>query len=240
VTTTVPRDMTFADRLAAVRDRIAAAAPDPSVVRLVAVTKGFGADVVRAALDAGLVDIGESYVQELVAKATEIEHELELDAGGQPTTSRPWPRWHAIGRLQRNKVRKAAPFVTLWHSVDRLSLGAEIARHAPGAAVLVQVNTSGEEAKGGCPPTMAPGLVDGLVELGLDVRGVMTIAPAGPPDAARPAFAAARELRDRLGLRELSMGMTDDLEVALRKGATLVRVGTGLFGPRPDRGGARH
>jgi PLP dependent protein len=224
----VPGDATFADRLAAVRERIVAAAPDPAAVRLVAVTKGFGVDAVRTALDAGVVDIGESYVQELVAKAAELEGDAVP------------PRWHFVGRLQRNKVRKAAPFVALWHSVDRVDLGAEIARRAPGAAVLVQVNTSGEAAKAGCAPRDAARLVDDLVALGLDVAGVMTIAPAGPPEAARTAFAAARALRDRLGLRELSMGMSGDLEVALREGATLVRVGTDLFGPRPDRDGARH
>jgi hypothetical protein len=223
-------------RLEAVRGRIAAAAPDPAAVRLVAVTKGFGVDTVRAALDAGLADIGESYVQELVAKAVELDAEIE---DGAAPLERPHPRWHAIGRLQRNKVRKAAPFVTLWHSVDRLSLGAEIARHAPGAAVLAQVNASGEEQKGGCPPAMTAGLVDGLRDLGLDVRGIMTIAPYGPPEAARSAFRTARTLRDRLGLTELSMGMSGDLEVALQEGATLVRVGSGLFGPRPLQGGVR-
>jgi pyridoxal phosphate enzyme (YggS family) len=228
-----PRTGTLADRIAAVRERIASAAPDPDRVRLVAVTKGFGADVVRAALEHGLVDLGENYVQEMVAKATEIEPDVA-------TGALPRPRWHAIGRLQRNKVRKAAPHVTLWHSVDRLALGAEIARCAPGAAVLVQVNTSGEESKAGCPPSQAPELVDQLVDLGLDVRGLMTMAPVGPPEVVRPVMRAARELRDRLGLSELSMGMTDDLEVALREGATIVRVGRGLFGPRPDRGGARH
>lgn len=232
-------DLTLADRLAAVRERIAGAAPEPSAVRLVAVTKGFGADVVRAALDAGLVDLGESYVQELVAKAREIDAELDdAERAGRPAP-RPTPCWHAIGRLQRNKVRKAAPYVALWHSVDRLSLGAEIARQAPGAAVLVQVNASGEEQKGGCAPSMAPGLVDGLRDLGLDVRGVMAIAPYGPAEAARPAFRTARQVRDRLGLTELSMGMSADLEVALQEGATLVRVGTGLFGPRPSQGQAR-
>jgi len=228
-----PRTGTLADRIAAVRERIAAAAPDPDRVRLVAVTKGFGVDVVRAALEHGLVDLGENYVQELVAKATGIEPDVA--AGALPR-----PRWHAIGRLQRNKVRKAAPHVTLWHSIDRPALGAEIARWAPGAAVLVQVNTSGEQSKAGCPPSQAPELVDQLVDLGLDVRGLMTMAPIGPPEVVRPAMRAARELRDRLGLSELSMGMTDDLEVALREGATIVRVGRGLFGPRPDRDGARH
>lgn len=233
----MPCDPKLADRLAATRERIARAAPDPERVRLVAVTKGFGDDTVRAALDAGLVDLGESYVQELVAKAAAVERAVDESADPAGATL---PRWHAIGRLQRNKVRKAAPYVTLWHSVDRLTLGAEIARWAPGAAVLVQVNTSGEEAKGGCTPAMAPGLVEGLADLGLDVQGLMTIAPAGPVEAARPAFHAARALRDRLGLSELSMGMTGDLEVALAEGATIVRVGSGLFGPRPHGDEARH
>ena len=232
-------DLVLADRIAAVRERIDAAAPDPAAVRLVAVTKGFGVDVVRAALGEGLVDIGESYVQELVAKAGEIDAELDDADRAGAAVPHPAPRWHAIGRLQRNKVRKAAPFVTLWHSVDRLSLGVEIARQAPAATVLAQVNTSGEEQKGGCAPAMAAGLVDGLRDLGLDVRGIMTIAPNGPAEAARPAFRTARELRDRLGLSELSMGMSGDLEVALQEGATLVRVGTGLFGPRPSQGQVR-
>jgi pyridoxal phosphate enzyme (YggS family) len=222
----------LAERLGAVRARIAAAAPDPDAVRLVAVTKGFGVDTVRAAVDVGLVDVGESYVQELVAKAAALDDDVDAGLRAAPT-------WHAIGRLQRNKVRKAAPYVSLWHSVDRLSLGAEIARHAPGAAVLVQVNTSGEEQKGGCSPAMVAGLVNGLRDLDLDVRGIMTIAPLGPPETAGPVFRAARDLRDRLGLDELSMGMTGDLEVALREGATIVRVGSGLFGPRPSAGGAR-
>lgn len=227
MTTVVAPDL--AARVADVRARIRAASPDPDRVTLVAVTKGFGAGVVRDALAAGLADCGESYVQELVAKAAEL---AASGAGG--------PRWHAIGRLQRNKVRKAAPLVTLWHSVDRLELGAEIARWAPGAAVLVQVNTAGEAAKGGCAPAEAPALVEDLAARGLDVRGLMAMAPAGPPEGARPVFSAARDLRDRLGLAELSMGMTDDYEVALGEGATIVRVGRGLFGPRPVGGGARH
>jgi uncharacterized pyridoxal phosphate-containing UPF0001 family protein len=244
-------DPALVARLAAVRERIASTAPDPAAVTLVAVTKGFAADTVRAALDLGVRDIGESYVQELVAKAATLDADADaetaagteddVEASGPPgSAGRPAPRWHAIGRLQRNKVRKAAPFVTLWHSVDRLSLGAEIARCAPGAAVLAQVNTSGEASKAGCAPAMAAGLVEGLVDLGLDVRGLMTIAPAGPAEGARAAFHAARELRDRLGLTELSMGMSGDLEVALSEGATFVRVGSGLFGPRPGESVARH
>jgi PLP dependent protein len=216
-------------RVAAVRGRIAAAGADPRAVRLVAVTKGFDAGVVREALDAGLEDIGESYVQELVAKAATLG-EIAGDRG---------LRWHFVGRLQRNKVRKAAPLVSLWHSVDRLALGAEIARWAPGAAVLAQVNASAEASKAGCDPSMAPALVDGLVDLGLDVRGLMTIAAAGPAEGARPAFRAVRDLAERLGLAELSMGMSDDLEVAVQEGATMVRVGRDLFGPRPDQAGVR-
>jgi pyridoxal phosphate enzyme (YggS family) len=216
-------------RVAAVRDRITAAGGDPDAVRLVAVTKGFDAGVVRAALAAGIEDIGESYVQEMVAKADALD-----EAGTGPR-----PRWHFVGRLQRNKVRKAAGHVSLWHSVDRPALGAEIARFAPGAAVLVQVNASGEAAKAGCDPTAAPALVTALSDAGLDVRGLMTIAPLGPPERARPAFRAVRELAERLGLGELSMGMSDDLEVAIQEGATIVRLGRDLFGPRPDRAGVR-
>ena len=224
----------LARRLAAVRARIERAGGDPDRVTLVAVTKGFGVDTVRAALAAGLRDIGESYVQELEAKADA----LAADDGQAATVAA--PRWHLVGRLQRNKVRKAAPHVAWWHSVDRLSLGAEIARRAPGATVLAQVDATGEESKGGCPPALLPALVDGLRDLGLDVRGLMAIGPAGPPEDARPAFRLARALAEQQGLGELSMGMSGDLEVAVEEGATIVRVGTDLFGPRPDRARMRH
>ena len=140
--------------------------------------------------------------------------------------------WHCIGRLQRNKVRTIAPLVELWQSVDRLSLAAEIARHAPGAAVLVQVNVSGAEQQGGVAPTQAPAVVEGCRDLGLEVRGLMAIGANGPAEAARPGFRALRELADRLDLPERSMGMSADLEVAVQEGATLVRVGSALFGPR--------
>jgi PLP dependent protein len=223
-----PSDL--AGRLAAVRGRIERAGGDPERTTLVAVTKGFGADVVRSALDVGLRDLGESYVQELTDKVAKLAPE------GDGTR----PVWHFVGRLQRNKVRKAAPHVTLWHSVDRLSLGAEIARWAPGATALAQVNTTGEQTKGGCPPEALPELLDGLRGVGLDVRGLMTIGPPGPPEGARPAFKLLRELAAAHGLGELSMGMTGDLEVAVEEGATIVRVGTALFGPRPVGPGMRH
>ena len=214
------------DRVAAavdrVRDRIASAGGDLARVRLVAVTKGQPAAAVRAALAAGVADVGESYAQELVAKAAEVE----VDEA---------PRWHWIGRLQRNKVRLVAPLVHLWQSVDRLSLAGEVARHAPGAAVLVQVNVSGAEQQGGCTPAMVPAVVDGCRDLGLDVRGLMAIGPQGAPEVVRAAFRAVRDLADGLALDERSMGMSGDLEAAVAEGSTMVRVGTSLFGPRGGR-----
>lgn len=224
-------------RLDTVRERIVAAGGDPERIDLIAVTKGFGADAVRSALDHGLVDIGESYAQEMAAKVD------ELDAASPSSPSPPppvQPRWHFIGRLQSNKVRKIAPFVTLWQSVDRLSLGAEIAQRAPGAAVLAQVGLTGEESKGGCPEARLPALVDGLRDLGLDVRGLMTIGPLGPPEDARPVFRKLRQLAERYEVVDCSMGMSADLEVAVEEGTTMVRLGSALFGPRPRTAGVRH
>lgn len=207
-----------AARLAALRARIERAGGDPDAVTVVGVTKGFDASAVHVAVAAGLVDLGESYAQEMVEKVTV----LPAAAG---------VRWHWVGRLQRNKVRQVAAHVGLWHSVDRVELGAEIARRAPGAAVLVQVNTSGEGTKGGCEPGETAGLVADLRAEGLDVRGLMTVALRGPEGAAT-CFRTLRSLADDLGLPERSMGMSEDLEAAVAEGATLVRVGTALFGPR--------
>ncbi len=215
---------TIAERADGVRDRIAAAGGDPAAVTLVAVTKGFGPELAAAAAAAGLTDLGENYAQELVAKVATVE------AAGHDV------RWHFLGNLQRNKVRALAPHVALWQSVDRASLGAEIAKRAPGAAVLVQVNLSGEEQKGGCRRDEAPALVEDLVSAGLEVRGLMGVAPAGPPDDAREGFRWLRSTVDHLGLTVCSMGMSGDLEVAVQEGSTMVRVGTGLFGARPPRG----
>lgn len=214
-----------AQRVAVARDRIEAAGGDPDRIRLVAVTKGFDVNVVRAALDAGLVDLGENYAQDLSAKVAALNRAVD-DAA-------PRPRWHFVGRLQRNKVRKIAPYVAAWQSVDRLELGTEIARRAAGATVLVQVALTGEPTKGGCAPAELPGLVEGLRDAGLDVRGLMTIGPQGPPESARPVFRELRALADRHGLPEVSMGMSHDLEVAVAEGATMVRLGSALFGPRP-------
>lgn len=209
-------------RLARVRDRIATAGGDVDRITVVAVTKSFGAHEVALAIDAGLRDVGENYAQELRAKIGELD----------PAT-RAAARWHFIGRLQTNKVRTIAPHVALWQSVDRPALAAEIAKRAQHAGVLVQVNVSGEVQKGGCAPDQAGELVRVCRDLGLVVRGLMCVGPTGPPEAARVAFRSLASLADRLGVQERSMGMTDDLEVAVREGSTMVRVGTALFGDRP-------
>jgi pyridoxal phosphate enzyme (YggS family) len=209
--------VSVAERLAVVRARIESAGGDPDAIVLVAVTKGFDASVVDAALGAGLHELGENYAQELAAKAE------DAPAG---------VRWHFVGRLQRNKVRTIAGHVALWQSVDRAELGAEIARRAEGAEVLAQVNVSGEPTKGGCPPDAVAALVSDLTADGLRVSGLMAVGATGPPEAARPGFARLRGLADDLSLPVRSMGMTGDLEVAVSEGATMVRVGTALFGPR--------
>lgn len=188
-------------------------------VDVLAVTKGFGPEAVVAAAAAGLGAIGENYAQELVTKA--------------PTAAAHGLRVHFIGQLQSNKVRQLAGLVDVWETVDRPRLVAEIARRAPGAIVLVQVDATGEAGKGGCPVAEVPGLVDVARDAGLRVAGLMTVGPTeGGPEAARPVFRTVRRLTDELGLATCSMGMSADLDVAVDEGATEVRVGTALFGPR--------
>lgn len=208
-----------AERLAAVRERIRSAGGRD--VQIVAVTKTFGADAIAAAVAAGCERIGENYAQELVAKLRDLPDGVR-------------PEVHFIGHLQSNKVRLLVPWVHVWQTVDRPSVVAELGRRAPGARVLVQVNTTDEVNKGGCAPSEVHDLVAAARAAGLDVHGLMTIGPTeGGPEAARPAFRLLRGLAAELGLTTLSMGMTHDLEVAVEEGATMVRVGTALFGPRP-------
>jgi pyridoxal phosphate enzyme (YggS family) len=213
--------MTF-EALERVRDRIARAGGDPDHVCIVAVTKGHPAERVAEVVEAGLVDVGESYAQEMLGKAEQL-----ADRFHDPI------RWHFIGGLQRNKVRHIAGFVHLWQSVDRLSLAAEIAHRAPGARVLVQVNVARQEQQGGCPPERVAAVVDGCRDLGLEVRGLMAIGAQGSDDEVRGGFRTVRVLADQLGLPERSMGMSGDLEAAVAEGATIVRIGTDLVGPRP-------
>ena len=208
--------MAVADNVADVRGRIERAGGDPAAVIIVG-AKPPSIDACRDALAAGVVDLGENRAQELLAKAGEVDG----------------VRWHFIGRLQTNKVRALAPHVALWESVDRESVVDELVlRTHHSAEILVQVNISAEPQKGGCAPGDAPGLVRYATERGLAVRGLMGIGPEGDPEAARAPFRLLTTLADDLALPVRSMGMTADLEVAIEEGSTMVRVGTGLFGPR--------
>jgi uncharacterized pyridoxal phosphate-containing UPF0001 family protein len=213
-----------AGRLDEARRRIEAAGADPAAVRVVAVTKGFGPDAVRAALAAGVGDIGENYAQELVEKAQAL--------GAAPTVPGA-PRWHFLGTVQRNKVASLAPIVSCWQAVTRAVEGEAIAKRRPGAAVLVEVALTDDPGRNGCVPDAVGPLVSTLGSMGLSVRGLMGVAPRG--DGAVQAFRTVRDLADRLGLAERSMGMSDDLEAAVGEGSTMVRLGRALFGPRPVR-----
>jgi pyridoxal phosphate enzyme (YggS family) len=190
----------------------------------VAVTKGFGPDALEAAASAGISDIGENYAQELMTKA-DTARRLGLTV-------------HFIGRLQTNKVRTIAQTVGCWQSVDRPAIATELTKRVPGARVLVEVNVSGEAQKGGCDPTDADKIVGECTRLGLDVQGLMAIGRAGEPEDARPGFRLLRRMVDDLGLAVCSMGMSADLEIGVEEGATMVRVGSALFGERPAHGWA--
>jgi pyridoxal phosphate enzyme (YggS family) len=210
-------------RIVDVRARIAGAAAragrDPADIMLVAATKTVDADRVAAALACGVIELGENRAQELLEKAPVLAEHA------------PAPRWHFLGAVQRNKVRVLAPWVCLWQSVDRIALGEELARRAAGARVLVEVNVGEEPQKAGCPPAETGALVDALRGLGLSVEGLMTVPPHD--DDPRPWFARLRALGEAVEAPVLSMGMTDDFEVAIEEGATIVRVGRALFGARP-------
>jgi pyridoxal phosphate enzyme (YggS family) len=212
------------DRLDALRDRIRTAGGDDGVV-VVGVTKGHPASAVRAAIAAGIDQIGESYAQEWAAKSAELG-----DVVGGPGVVR-----HFIGQLQTNKVRLVAPIVDVFQTVDRSSLVDALATRAPGAHVMVQVDLAGAPGRGGVAFESAPALVTQATDAGLVVDGLMGVAPLPDPDdraASRRGFERLRALRDELGLRSLSIGMSDDLEEAVAAGSTMVRIGTGLFGPR--------
>jgi hypothetical protein len=231
-----------AARLAAVRERIARAAARAGrraeEVLLVGVAKRQSAAAVAAAVRAGLRAAGESYVQEARAKLPEVAARLAAE-GLEP------PRWHLVGRLQRNKARHAARLFDVVETIDGAQLAAELDRRAAAEgrrlAVLFQVNLSGEPQKGGIAPEELPALIEASgTWRALEPVGLMTL-PAGDadPEAARPVFARLRRLLEKAPrtprggrLRELSMGMSGDFEVAIEEGATIVRVGTAIFGAR--------
>jgi len=221
--------MSVAENLAVVRERIAEACRragrSPDEVTLVGVSKGFPAELVVEACAAGLTDLGENRVQEAAPK---IE---ALTARGVR------PRWHLIGHLQTNKAKTATGLFAIIHSVDSVRLAEALSHRASEPLpVLLEVNVAREPAKFGFAPEELSSAYATIAALpNLDVRGLMTVAPiADDPESVRPVFRRLRELRDGLGLRELSMGMTGDFEVAIEEGATLVRVGRAIFGPRPE------
>jgi PLP dependent protein len=227
---------TIADRLVAIRGRIAAAARsvgrNPSSIRLVAVSKTFPIDAVREAYAAGQRDFGENRVQEALQK---IASGTDLDI-----------RWHLLGHLQTNKARKAAPSFATIHSVDSVELLQKIdaaaaeAGHTP--ELLIQVDLAGEATKFGVPPEDVPRLFDAAAGCrAAKVTGLMTLPPVPEsPEDARPWFTRLRGLRDEWlaadvpasMLTELSMGMSADFEIAIQEGSTMVRVGTAIFGSR--------
>ena len=205
------------DRYAAVQERIAAAGGHDVIV--VAATKAFEAPVIDSAVRCGIGHIGESYAQECVSK---------LDG----VTVEPRPRVHFIGRLQRNKVRRLTHFVDVWQSVDRAVLVDEIARRAPGADVMIQVNVAGASSQGGCAPSEVEPLASHVGGTGLRLLGLMAIGPLGPSESSRACFRRLRRMADSMGLLHCSMGMSSDLEIAVGEGATMVRLGRSLLGPR--------
>jgi len=221
------------ENLESVRSRIAAAAMragrDPGDVTLVAISKTHPAEMIREAAEAGQELFGESRVQEALVKIPSLSSRL---------------RWHFIGHLQSNKVRKVLPYFELIHGVDSLDLARDIDRIAAEMGlhhrVLLEVNVSGEGSKHGFAPEALEASLDELLALPrVQVEGFMTMAPLAPEaEASRPYFAALRKLRDRLAeksgipLDTLSMGMSGDYEVAVEEGATLVRVGSAIFGSR--------
>jgi uncharacterized pyridoxal phosphate-containing UPF0001 family protein len=236
-----PAPAVVASRVKDIRRRISQSGRDPATVRLVAVTKGFDSTAVTAALAAGVGDIGENYAAELISKASSLPDPVGDGAGGGAGAAAGTgsaPRWHFLGAVQRRKIRDLAPYVGCWQTIARAVEGEEIARRSPGAGVFVEVEVSGLPGRNGCPPLDVAGLVRTLRGLDLDVRGLMVVAPPGTDEVARAAFRTTAALAGDLGLDELSMGMTQDFEVALEEGSTMVRVGRALFGARPeaDRG----
>jgi pyridoxal phosphate enzyme (YggS family) len=213
------------ENLVRVRDRIVSAAArarrDPGSVQLLAVTKVFGPEAIRAAYSLGLREFGENYVQEMESKATVLEDLTDA-------------RFHLIGHLQSNKTKKAAQLFAAIDSIDSARLGSRLEAEEKPLDVMVEVKLSDEESKSGAAVTDLPAIVETIRHCShLRLRGLMTVPPwSDDSELSRPYFAELRELAARHGIPELSMGMSNDLEVAIEEGATWVRVGTALFGRR--------
>jgi PLP dependent protein len=215
--------MRVRERIAAAAERAGRRADD---VLLIAVSKTVEAERIREAIDAGVAALGENRVQEAKTKVRALGH--------------PVP-WHLIGHLQTNKVKDALALFDVIHSIDRLEVAHEIERRAARADrpidVLLEVNVANESSKSGFVPDAVGGALDAIGGLAhLKVRGLMAIPPiVERAEDSRPAFKALSALAQRYGLGELSMGMSGDFEVAVEEGATMVRVGTAIFGPRPAK-----
>jgi pyridoxal phosphate enzyme (YggS family) len=215
------------ERVSAIRTRILKAGGKN--VKLIAVTKTFDATAMTSAFATGCDAVGENYAQELIAKSEQVPKDQRLPV-------------HFIGRLQSNKIRSLVNCVDVWQSVDRLSLIDEIAKRClvtnplklvKPVQIMLQVNSTNEPDKGGCEPSDVETLYTKAQSLGLDVIGLMTVGPTlSDTTATRNAFRLVGKIANELGLKELSMGMTADLEIAVEEGSTAVRIGSGLFGAR--------
>ncbi len=232
--------MNIVDNLTSVRQRIDSACRragrSPGDVTLVGVSKGVSARAVAEACAAGLTDVGENRVQEAAAKIEAVSEYLRRPGRRRiEKYTHHQPRWHLIGHLQTNKAKTAMNLFDILHSVDSLRLAQALSRRAnERLPVLLEVNVAQDAAKCGFAPEEVTSALAAIAALpNLDVRGLMTIAPlTDDPETSRPYFRRLRELRDTLGLADLSMGMTGDFEVAIEEGATMIRVGRAIFGPR--------
>jgi hypothetical protein len=229
--------ITIKENLDLVRERVAAAAAharrDPAGITIVAVTKTHGPEIVTQAIEAGLADVGENRVQEFLAKAPDVKLPC---------------RWHLVGHLQTNKVAKVIGRFALVQSVDSFRLAEHLSRSGAAAGVttdiLLEVNTSGEESKFGLPPNEVLSACELIAKLpNLRIRGLMTVGPlASDASAVGAAFANLRRLKEgidvarieNVSMEHLSMGMTDDFEIAIAEGSTMIRLGRVLFGERPS------
>ncbi len=211
-------DEQIAENLATVRaDTVAAGRED---VRIIAVTKGFDRSAIDAARRIGIVDVGENYAQEVIEKADALGDDLTM---------------HFIGRIQRNKVRKISEHVALWHSVARPEIITELAKRSESPRMLIQVRPHGDETKDGVDPSDIDMMLETAGDVGVAVDGLMTIGVLGDAEATRRCFDEVARLADEFGLPERSMGMSGDYRDALEAGATILRLGSLLFGPRPAR-----
>lgn len=226
---------TISANLISLRERISKIV-DPDRIELITVTKAQPLEVAVAAHLSGLSDLGENYSVELVEKARNWPDSDYFSQSGHDwgvnDTQIAKPRWHFIGQLQSNKVRQLAGDVTLWQSVDRAKLVKEIAKRAPSAEILLQVNLSDDANKGGCKRSELPALVELCSQSDIELKGLMGVGVFDSEYDTEEGFAWLSNMRQELGLEICSMGMSQDLELALKHGTTMCRIGSDLVGRR--------